>query len=223
VSAPDDMTISRGIEKPSARDNVVLEAGIFIGALGYERTFILVQRSASNEIFIPSDFAGFVRADFSPAADSGAHKDLNAALESIIARIEDLGPGVRSPHNEMLALRERLTEISVEVSGKSRSIESIINGAAQKHPRPWSVLSKPALLMDPIANKFSRGVTDDVYWWLVVEGVLKFKNTDDFISGTTWYWRHSIPCVELSSRGAALLNLLRSERPIPRGDTPHTG
>src|SRR3954449_10080972 len=40
VLTPDDLTLARGSERPSARDNVILEVGLFVGALGPQRTFI---------------------------------------------------------------------------------------------------------------------------------------------------------------------------------------
>ena len=40
VLSPDDITISRGTDKSSPRDNTIFEAGLFIGMLGRERVFL---------------------------------------------------------------------------------------------------------------------------------------------------------------------------------------
>ncbi|WP_087483628.1 TIR domain-containing protein [Brachybacterium massiliense] len=57
VATPDDTTTKRGTAKPAARDNIILEFGIFVGALGRDRTFIL----AAGEIDLPSDLFGLTR------------------------------------------------------------------------------------------------------------------------------------------------------------------
>jgi predicted nucleotide-binding protein len=54
-----DITVSRGQSFASPHDNVVFEAGLFLGALGKERVFILTDKTRSVEI--PSDFSGVVR------------------------------------------------------------------------------------------------------------------------------------------------------------------
>lgn len=56
VFAPDDITESKGEAALSPRDNVLFEAGLFMGALGRRRVFIV--HDDSVRIKIPSDFAG---------------------------------------------------------------------------------------------------------------------------------------------------------------------
>src|SRR5687767_5344141 len=46
VLTPDDLTVSRGQESQSPRDNVVFELGLFIGAIGRNRVFMVVDRDA---------------------------------------------------------------------------------------------------------------------------------------------------------------------------------
>lgn len=54
VATNDDVVIKRGVEQLTARDNVIFEAGLFLGALGKNRTFIVVD----NAINLPTDFNG---------------------------------------------------------------------------------------------------------------------------------------------------------------------
>ncbi len=54
----DDKALIREKEYSSVRDNVVLELGMFIGALGLERCFILVPKSAEATFRLPTDLAG---------------------------------------------------------------------------------------------------------------------------------------------------------------------
>jgi hypothetical protein len=67
VMTPDDLTISRNVEQNSARDNILLELGLFIGRLGRERTFVLYQKEGN--LRIPSDLAGVTLATFSKPSD----------------------------------------------------------------------------------------------------------------------------------------------------------
>jgi len=60
----DDVTVSRNQESNSPRDNVLLELGMFIGSIGTERTFMVVDKSA--KIKLPSDLAGITPALFTP-------------------------------------------------------------------------------------------------------------------------------------------------------------
>lgn len=54
VATNDDVVIKRGVEQLTARDNVIFEAGLFLGALGKNRTLIVVD----NAINLPTDFNG---------------------------------------------------------------------------------------------------------------------------------------------------------------------
>lgn len=61
---PDDVVRSRGEEQLAPRDNILVEAGISIGSLGSERTFLLVDRSVETKV--PSDFAGVTVVSYVP-------------------------------------------------------------------------------------------------------------------------------------------------------------
>jgi CRP/FNR family cyclic AMP-dependent transcriptional regulator len=56
LATQDDFEESRGELKFKARDNVWLEYGLFLGALGMDRTFILLQRD--RDMKMPSDTTG---------------------------------------------------------------------------------------------------------------------------------------------------------------------
>jgi predicted nucleotide-binding protein len=59
VFAPDDVSIIRGSEKTSVRDNVIFELGLFIGRLGKERSFIVLPRGTEDELHFPTDLLIF--------------------------------------------------------------------------------------------------------------------------------------------------------------------
>lgn len=58
ILGEDDILESRGETYSAARDNVILELGIFIGALGLENCFIVIPSSSSHKIKIASDLSG---------------------------------------------------------------------------------------------------------------------------------------------------------------------
>src|SRR4051812_47868707 len=50
IWSPDDVTESKGDSKASPRDNVIFECGLFMGALGRERVFVIHDQSVSLKI-----------------------------------------------------------------------------------------------------------------------------------------------------------------------------
>jgi hypothetical protein len=91
VLTPDDLTASRGVEQRSARDNVLIELGLFIGRLGRERTFLLVCKD--KDLRIPSDLAGITFATFSlPADESKLTSAVGPACTKVRNAIRALGP-----------------------------------------------------------------------------------------------------------------------------------
>ena len=64
VFTPDDQLMSRGEIKNVPRDNVIFEAGLFIGRLGRERTFVVMPEG--NGLSLPTDLAGLTGAKFNP-------------------------------------------------------------------------------------------------------------------------------------------------------------
>ena len=54
--SPDDKVVSRGTTSDAPRDNIVFELGLFMGALGHSRTFLVYPQGL--EIKIPTDLAG---------------------------------------------------------------------------------------------------------------------------------------------------------------------
>ncbi len=62
VLGPDDEVESRNEKFDAPRDNVILELGLFIGALSYERTFMVIPRGC--DIKIPTDLLGLTPLDY---------------------------------------------------------------------------------------------------------------------------------------------------------------
>lgn len=83
VLTPDDLVERRGTAANSPRDNVIFELGLFMGALGRDRTFIVYCQDSPPAL--PSDLAGVIPATFRQRSDG----NLRAALGASCTLIED--------------------------------------------------------------------------------------------------------------------------------------
>ena len=81
VLTPDDLLTSRDDVSRSPRDNVIFELGLFMGALGRERTFIIYNRD--SKLKLPSDLAGVTAATFGDRSDG----NLQAALGPVCTKV----------------------------------------------------------------------------------------------------------------------------------------
>lgn len=79
ILTPDDIVIKGNNKKLAARDNVMFELGLFTGAIGRDKTFIVCNRNVE----LPTDLAGVVVAYFSDDAD-----DLVASLGPTCTKLE---------------------------------------------------------------------------------------------------------------------------------------
>jgi predicted nucleotide-binding protein len=82
----DDVLLSRGEEHAVARDNVILEMGMFAGRLGLGRTFIVKPRGV--DLRIPSDLLGITLAEYDPTRDN-LQAALGAACNAIRQELRD--------------------------------------------------------------------------------------------------------------------------------------
>ncbi len=62
IFSADDQVKSRDVTYNSPRDNILFELGLFVGLLGRERTFMLIDKD--NDVKIPSDLAGVTPVEF---------------------------------------------------------------------------------------------------------------------------------------------------------------
>lgn len=89
VVTADDVVISRDIEQPAPRDNVLLELGMCIGTLGKDRSFLVYDRTSN--IKIPSDLAGITLAGFQQHSDGNLQSALGAVSTAIQKKSSEIG------------------------------------------------------------------------------------------------------------------------------------
>ena len=90
VLSPDDTVISRECAAGAPRDNLVFELGLFMGALGHSRTFLLHPRD--SDIKIPTDLAGFTPLTYQTGPDVPNSVSVATACEELRAAILSSGP-----------------------------------------------------------------------------------------------------------------------------------
>jgi predicted nucleotide-binding protein len=90
VLGPDDRVTSRHHQNLVPRDNVILELGLFIGALGHERVFLLTPKSVN--IKIPTDVLGVMPVAYSVDTRIDLLKRLKDPCLKLREAISALGP-----------------------------------------------------------------------------------------------------------------------------------
>jgi hypothetical protein len=132
VLTPDDLTATRGVERQVARDNVIFELGLFVGALGRDRTFMLFDRE--NPPSLPSDLAGITAATFEKHSSGNLEPALGAACTRIQTSVERLG--VRESQQV-----KRLAEATVGVESAGAQMQELIRLLARSRKVELDVIA----------------------------------------------------------------------------------
>ncbi len=88
VLASDDKLRSRRRTHSMPRDNVIFELGLFMGAIGRRRTFMIVEDN--NRLRLPPDLLGFTYLRFNKKNKKAATSDINNAVTTIRSRVAEL-------------------------------------------------------------------------------------------------------------------------------------
>lgn len=90
IFSPDDLAVMREKEEKVVRDNVVFELGLFIGAIGKERCYIVKPRNV--DLHLPTDLLGITPADYeAKRSDGNIESALNYACTLIKNEIDRHG------------------------------------------------------------------------------------------------------------------------------------
>ena len=90
ILSPDDVVVSRESHLPAPRDNVIFELGLFMGALGRARTFLVCPRHA--DLKIPTDLTGITPLSYDPVAERDLRSAMASACTELRATILRMGP-----------------------------------------------------------------------------------------------------------------------------------
>lgn len=81
IATADDVTLTNDNLVIEPRDNIILEMSLFLGAMGHNKSFLLVEEGVK----LPSDFSGI----YMPRFDKTKEETINAACSAYICKIEE--------------------------------------------------------------------------------------------------------------------------------------
>ena len=147
VFAQDDWTTTDASQagQASPRDNVVFEAGLFGGALGIRRTFILHAEGSK----LPTDLLGLTSVRYDPAASAADVRDINQRLRKAIETEGRRGPveGLWWQLSLTMRSEEEPSAVSLLRISRDRDGDLNVNGRSWQEDgtlsaRYWSEASK---------------------------------------------------------------------------------
>jgi hypothetical protein len=155
ILTPDDSVVSRGEQTPAARDNVIFELGLFLGALGPRRVFIIHPRGTAPRL--PSDLAGVTLLDYNEnRRDGNLRAAIGPATTEIRKRVSSEGlrssRELTSPLPAMSAPRRGLT-MEEEQKELNRELDAIEKSAKAQG---WSVRTRSGTAFRLVANNGNR-------------------------------------------------------------------
>lgn len=140
VLTPDDVSESRDIRSNSPRDNVLFEAGLFMGRLGRERAFIL--RASNKDMKLPSDLAGVTMATYEHQDNCELKSAVSAGCYDIINAINILGKIAKVVPVSATPLVSTLNGLIRNINAAMKIEQSDFNGEVIEHCRDWLLMSK---------------------------------------------------------------------------------
>jgi len=89
VFSADDKVFSRKKDHAAPRDNVIFELGLFMGALGRKRTFIVAPKT--TQLKVPSDLLGITQLRY-PKGPKPLAERLEAVCKELLKAFDEKGP-----------------------------------------------------------------------------------------------------------------------------------
>lgn len=120
VATADDITTKRAHPSRTPRDNVIFEFGLFVGALGRRRAFLLVPDDF--EIGLPSDLHGLSYETWSKKRHAEPRTAVLGASASLTRRMLEIGALFRPTDSQIVRLVSR-SELGGTVKGFADRLE----------------------------------------------------------------------------------------------------
>jgi len=216
-SSGESLARTDGGSRWQARPNVMFEAGIAYGKTGKEP--ILAVLGADVGLF--SDVGG---RHFVQLASKDGKRILYNRLQKVLGKFEPTTANWESAevadftkfkrcrwdlYDEISELNRDLAEQSVGSRNSRISLLQIVQKVAKIDPkRSWQdPTARP--FMECVKRHFSRTVTNEAYWWLVVYGFFRFHDNEYWGADDEDDWQESCDLACIANRGRALMSRLR--------------
>lgn len=136
VLTPDDLLMRREWAGNAPRDNVVFEAGLFMGALGRRRVFMVSCRD--DDLALPSDFAGITMAQYNRRSDGNLRAAVGPVATNILTAIK---AALSAPEEHSGSADPRSTETAQEhgkreIAATDSSIDALERIEPESAPKP---------------------------------------------------------------------------------------
>ncbi len=189
VLTPDDLVMKRGEKKGSPRDNVVFELGLFMGALGRERMFIVYNRNKQPDL--PTDLAGVTPVTFANRSDN----NWQAALGPVCTKIKQAIKvcGLKASHAaeaEAPAPAAKAEPPTVIVDAMHRGDYATITEALEAVKAGTRILVRPGLyeegiVIDKPVEIVGDGKRDDIVLKASGKNTVLFQADNGLIANLT--------------------------------------
>jgi hypothetical protein len=137
ILARDDVIVSQAGDTLKARDNCVFEAGLFMGAIGEDRCFLLSSVAAQD---MPSDLGGIIYLPFTEPADLQDTEACKRAILSVSTRVEALVRKAGPITNRPLSQQKLLERAKRNYEGGELLMDQVVVASVQ----PLDVDYEPA-------------------------------------------------------------------------------
>jgi hypothetical protein len=146
----DDKSYIRGNVYNVVRDNVLFELGLFVGALGIDRCFILVPKSGENEFRLPTDLAGVTVSTYDDTLDdmvdavAASCAKMKMALRKLTkataAPPESQETKARVAQQQMQALQSEIWRLRIDAQRSEEEKDKLLHALAAH----FYTIAKPA-------------------------------------------------------------------------------
>jgi len=159
IASPDDEVVKRGLAAPAMRDNLLLEFGLFSGALGRQRAFFVCPDSPRIEL--PSDLLGMLTATYNSSRVCLSAADRTAAVQTACGQIRE----AVLAQWEQIQRTEAQLAIKIRTAKETQSVQRLYNVATRLRDALFSLQrDAPAAMNDrPVFEQVRRRTADEVH------------------------------------------------------------
>jgi hypothetical protein len=136
VLTPDDLVTRREQSANAPRDNVVFEAGLFLGALGRQRVFMVSCRD--DDLALPTDLAGITMAQYNRRSDMNVRAAIGPVATNILTAIKAALNAPEGPQTASSRARETPHERGEDrgITASRPSVSALEQLESEPAPKP---------------------------------------------------------------------------------------